>query len=48
MLRLAKDTFGAARRAEAVQRGKELGLLAVTASLKSTISNPFPQNHPKG
>ncbi len=45
----AFDKLGAARRTQAVQRGKELGLpAAVKASPESTISGPFLQNHTKG
>ena len=40
--------LGAARRIQAVQRGRELGLLQESPSPKSTISAPFLQNHPKG
>jgi ATP/maltotriose-dependent transcriptional regulator MalT len=44
----AFDKLGAARRTQAVQRGKEPSPPAVTASPESTISVPFLQNHPKG
>ncbi len=39
--------LGAARRIQAVQRGRELGLLQESPSPKSTISASFLKNHPK-